>query len=148
MLPRENESYTALFAQMTRAMIRIALGHELRLKFGFTSTQKHCLDLLIKYLRQDAVQQGEDSGHDAVAAYHAFCWSLVCDTSSGSSQKSWGNPIERFIWLVALREDGSFMQASDLTPLLAKLKYFCRLVTLYESLVFYDKTNPREDAIQ
>ena len=48
---------------------------------------------------------------------------------------------------MALQDEDAFMQASNLTPLLSKLKYFCHLVILYESLVYHDSTNLGEDAI-
>jgi hypothetical protein len=48
---------------------------------------------------------------------------------------------------MALQDEGMFMQASDLTSLLVKLKYFCHLVTLCESLVYHDSTNMGENTI-
>jgi hypothetical protein len=78
--------------------------------------------------------------------YQSFCWSLIYSTGE-ATQNSWGNPIQHFIWLMALQDEGMFMQASDLTSLLVKLKYFCHLVTLYESLVYHDSTNMGENTI-
>lgn len=66
----------------------------------------------------------------AVNAYQSFAWHLV----NFNSEEGWSNPLQRFIWLKALRHDGSFMDATDLTPELAKWKYFCHIVTLFEAL--------------
>lgn len=84
---------------------------------------------------------------DALMAYQRFCWSLVC-THGEVVEERWRNPVQVFIWLMALRDDGSFIQASNLTPLLAKLKYFCRLTVLYEALIFNDPTTPAENRMQ
>lgn len=118
---------------MVRAMIRKEKGHELRLDFSFTDAQRSTLEILIDSLETNAMEDTESTLLEAVTAYQAFCWSLV-HTPEPGSQGNWGNPIQRFIWLMALRDDGSFIQASDLTPLLAKLKYFCRLTVLYEGI--------------
>ena len=133
MLSRENYSYGALFVQMVRAMIRKSKGHELHLDFSFTDMQRSSLETLIDNLETNAEEDTESTLIGAVTAYQAFCWSLV-HTPEPRDQTDWGNPIQRFIWLMALRDDGSFIQASDLTPLLAKLKYFCRLTVLYEGI--------------
>jgi hypothetical protein len=146
MLSQENESYVALFSQMVRTMVRLEVGHGSKLRYQYTEAQKGRLSNLVKYLRKDARENEEETASDVLAAYQSFCWSLVYSAGE-ATQKSWGNPIQRFIWLMALQDEGTFMQASDLTPLLAKLKYFCRLVTLYESLVYHDSTNMGEDAI-
>ena len=141
MLPQENESYSALFSQMIRTMVRLETGHQSKLRYKYTALQKDRLDILVKYLHKDVQRKSKESETEAIGAYQAFCWSIVFSPGE-RSQKRWGNPIQRFIWLMALQEEGSFMQASDLTPLLAKLKYFCRLVTLHEALVGCD---PGED---
>ena len=133
MLPHENYTYGALFVQMVRAMVRKEKGHELRLDFSFTDAQRSSLEVLTDSLEANAKEDTESTLLGAVTAYQAFCWSLVLTPEQGS-QANWGNPIQRFIWLMALRDDGSFIQASDLTPLLAKLKYFCRLTVLYEGI--------------
>ena len=138
MLPHENYTYGALFVQMVRAMIRKEKGHELHLDFSFTDAQRSSLEILIVSLETNAKEDTESTLLRAVAAYQAFCWSLVHTLELGC-QEAWGNPIQRFIWLMALRDDGSFIQASDLTPLLAKLKYFCRLTVLHKAICCSEK---------
>ena len=145
MLPDESHAYGALFVQMIRAMIRKEKGHELCFDFSFTDAQRSSLAILIDRLEIDAKENTDSTLLEAVTAYQAFCWSLVC-TSDPKSQMDWGNSIQRFIWLMALRDDGSFIQASDLTPLLAKLKYFCRLTVLYEGICRSDLSS-NEDTL-
>ncbi|KAG6371370.1 hypothetical protein JVT61DRAFT_9578 [Boletus reticuloceps] len=147
-LPKENESYNSLYLQMVWAMIRKELGDEFDMKFVYNSRQRNHLNTLLDCLWRDAEQSTEMSEKNVLCAYHAFCWSLV-HSPEPMSQKQWGNPIQRFLWLKALWSDGSFLPAKDVTPILVQLKYFCRLVTLYEVLANYDATLPAmEDPIQ
>lgn len=114
-------------------MIRTLLGHESRLKFKYTLAQEESLDALLRFLKKDAEETTESTSIDAVQAYHRFCWALV-NSRDAQSHAKWESPIERFLWLRALCSDGSFLSAKDVTPILAQLKYFCRLITLYEGL--------------
>ncbi|KAF8425824.1 hypothetical protein L210DRAFT_986547 [Boletus edulis BED1] len=141
-LPSENHAYIALFVQMARAMIRKESGHGLSLNFSLTDKQRSSLEGLVGSLETSTAEDSERALLRAVTAYQAFCWSLISAIEPGS-QTDWRNPVQRFIWLMALRDDGSFIQASDLTPLLAKLKYFCRLTVLYECIV----CSEQEDAV-
>lgn len=148
-LSGDNDNYLAFFVQMIRAMVRKEQGHEFEMLFVYTETQREKLRSLIEQLIEDAAQQSQDSKVEAILAYQTFCWSLVYNPES-KRLGAWDNPIRRFIWLMALRDDGSFMDATSLTPLLAKLKYFCRVVTLYEALSPEDPSlrDEMEDAIE
>ncbi|KAG6380518.1 hypothetical protein JVT61DRAFT_8682 [Boletus reticuloceps] len=146
-LSSDNDAYPAFFVQMIRAMVRKEQGHEFKMLFVYTPTQQEKLAALIERLVKDTKEQSQDSKTEAILAYQAFCWSLV-HVPEAKRLGAWDNPIRRSIWLMALRNDGSFMDATNLTPLLAKLKYFCRVVTLYEALasqVPQDETE--EDAV-
>lgn len=147
MLPKENESYGALYVQMVRAMVRKECGHTFKMAFSYTDRQREALDALLELLKRDAKERTSISSTDLLAGYHRFCWSLV-HSPDPKSQENWGNPIQRFIWLKALRQRGSFLQAKDVTPILAQLKYFCRLVTLYEGLSHGSGMNPQEGLLQ
>lgn len=132
---------------MVRAMVRKEQGHEFKMPFAHTETQREKLRYLIEQLANDAAEKSEHSRVEAVLAYQAFCWSLVYVPES-KRLGAWDSPVRRFIWLTALRDDGSFMDAASLTPLLAKLKYFCRVATLYEALSCRDPGDEVEDAIE
>ncbi|KAI9459613.1 hypothetical protein HD554DRAFT_2176883 [Boletus coccyginus] len=147
MLPKENEVYDSLFLQFVRAVVRKELGHEFNMPFVYTSRQKGCLEVLVEHLRQDAREGTEASGMEVLSAYRAFCWTLVHSLERESQQK-WGNPIQRFLWLKALRGDGSFLPAKDVTPILAQLKHFRRLVTPYEGIAHSDALDPSEDSVR
>lgn len=143
MVPTENTAYPGAFVQMLRAMIRVEMGHESGLKFHYTEQQRSHLEGLICMVTR---QNGNDWMAGAVVAYQNFCWSLVHNLEE-KSQDRWENPIERFVWLFALRPDGSFIEPTSLTPLLAKLKYFCRLTTLYKAM-FPDRDLHNMDVIE
>jgi hypothetical protein len=146
-LSGDNDNYLAFFVQMVRAMVRKEHGHEFNMPFVYTKTQQEKLRSLIEHLVKDATEQSQDSKDAAILAYQTFCWSLVY-TPESKRLGAWDDPIRRFIWLMALRDDGSFMDATSLTPLLAKLKYFCRMVTLYEALSRKEPRDEMEDAIE
>lgn len=147
MLPNGNKNYHALFMQMMRAFIRATLGHQGSFQFQFSERQAAALGCLVTALKVVSSPDGVSLDlADALVKYQKFCWSLV-ERSSEELENRWNNPIERFIWLAALREDGSFIQASDLTPVLAKLKYFCRLTTLYQALFITSTASSQESMI-
>ncbi|KAF8131379.1 hypothetical protein EV363DRAFT_1329892 [Boletus edulis] len=145
-LSGDNYSYVAFFVQMIRAMVRKERGHEFKMTFVYTETQREKLAAFIERLVKDATEQSQHSKTEAILAYQMFCWSLVY-IPEAKRLGAWDNPIRRCIWLMALRDDGSFMDATNLTPLLAKLKYFCRLVTLYEALGCQEPRDETEDAV-
>lgn len=128
-------------------MVRKEQGHEFKMLFVYTETQREKLRFLIEQLVEDAAEESQDSKMEAILAYQTFCWSLVYIPES-KRLGAWDNPIRRFIWLMALRDDGSFMDATSLTPLLAKLKYFCRVATLYQALSCEDPRDEMEDAVE
>ena len=107
--------------------------------------QRSSLEILIDSLEANAKENTKDTLLGAATTYQAFCWSLV-HTLEPRSQANWENPIQCFTWLMALHDDGSFIQVSDLTPLLAKLKYFCHLTVLYEGVCCSDWSS-NKDAI-
>ncbi|KAG6373145.1 hypothetical protein JVT61DRAFT_6756 [Boletus reticuloceps] len=125
-------------------MIRKTKGHDLLFDFDSTNTQRSSLETLIDALETSAKEKDmEITLLEAVAAYQAFSCSWV-HIPEPRCQMNWSSPIRHFIWLMALHDDGSFIQASNFTPLLAKLKYFCHLTVLYEGICGLEK----EDALR
>ncbi|KAF8121027.1 hypothetical protein EV363DRAFT_1187412, partial [Boletus edulis] len=147
MLSDDDNNYTRLFVQMVRALIRARQGHPCKLIFEYTEHQAMQLDVLIECLKKGTHQPEVFQPTMVQEAYQMLCWSLVYSPGPEALSR-WADPIERFIWLLALGSDGTFMQASDLTPLLAKLKYFCRLTTLHEALVSQNGEGPQESVIE
>ncbi|KAG1718527.1 uncharacterized protein EDB91DRAFT_1090004 [Suillus paluster] len=84
------------------------------------------------------LQDPHASRRSRMISYHNLAWSLV-DADPTQCDASWANPIQRAIWLKALRADGNFYEATDLTPDLAKWKYFCNLVAILQALLDKDQ---------
>jgi len=55
------------------------------------------------------------------------------DRSTGPFTK-WDDVFECLFALTALREDGNFQPASQITQMFAKMKYFIRNAILYEAI--------------
>ncbi|KAG6374594.1 hypothetical protein JVT61DRAFT_3953 [Boletus reticuloceps] len=92
-LPNENQTYGALFMQMTRAMIRKTKGHDLLFNFDSTNAQRSSLETLIDTLEASAKEKDmEITLLEAVAAYQAFSWSLV-HIPEPRCQTNWSSPI-------------------------------------------------------
>lgn len=104
----EKKSYTALFVQMVRVMVWVQIGHQCNFRFSYMSMHKKSLHMLIKYMWNDSKENSEDSWTEAISGYHAFCWSLV-HCPKQKTEKSWGNTIQHFIWLMAVWDDSSFI---------------------------------------
>ena len=129
-----NDNYLHFVIQLTRSIIRIHLGHPLEFSFSLSSKQDSLLQCLV-----DTLQDSTTSRRRRMIAYHNLVWSLVdVDVDQAQGQESWGNPIQRAIWLKALRPDGNFYGPSDFTPDLAKLKYLCNMTALLEALLDKD----------
>ena len=122
--------------QLTRSLIRMhfKFKHELLGEFSFALSpcQTSCLEHLIY-----ALQCLTATPYQRMVAYHNLMWSLVV-AGPEQCETRWGNPIQRAIWLKALRQDGNFYEATDLTPDLAKLKYLCNMTSLLEALMNKD----------
>jgi hypothetical protein len=126
--------------QLTRSLIRLHFGFHHHLLQGFSfalsSHQSNCLKLLIATLQDPTILP-----YQRMVAYHNLMWSLV-NAGPEQCETQWGNPIQRTIWLKALRQDGNFYEATDLTPDLAKLKYLCNITSLLEALMNKDADTP------
>lgn len=72
-------------------------------------------------------------------ALHRVSWLLL----STRSQGPWRNVYQFFFALLALRIDGVFAHAGDLSPHLAKLSYSVHLTCMFEAL-----TKPPEKAVE
>ena len=101
MLPKENQSYDALYVQMVRAIVRKEYGHAFKITFSYAERQREALDALLELLGRDARERTSTSGADLLAGYHGFCWSVMHNPDP-KSQENWGNPVQCFIWLKGL----------------------------------------------
>jgi hypothetical protein len=119
--------------QLTRIILRKELGHDSDITFHLSEQQTACL----KELR-DVLQDATSLARKRLITYHNWVWSLIY-FDPAHSKEVWGDPVQRAIWLRALREDGNFYEASDFPPDLAKWKYLCNMTSLLEALLDKDE---------
>jgi hypothetical protein len=81
---------------MVKTMVRLEVGHSLKLGYQYTEAQKGHLFNLIKYLCKDARENEKEITSDVLTMYQFFYWLLIYSTGE-ATQKSWGNPIQHFI---------------------------------------------------
>jgi hypothetical protein len=127
-------------------MIRIKLGHPSKFSFALSGEQEKRLKCLIDTLLDMAA-----SRRQRMISYHDFMWSLIdYDPDQPQpqplSEESWGDAMQRAIWLKALREDGNFYGPTDFTPDLSKLKYLSYMTSLLEALLDKDQDIDRRHA--
>jgi len=101
--------------------------------FNLSSQQTDCLKRLV-----EALQDATTSPRKRMLAYHDWAWSLI-DIDLAQCRMAWDHPVQRAIWLKALRADGNFYDATDFTPDLAKMKYLCNMTSLLEALLDKDQ---------
>lgn len=129
-----NSSYALHYSEMLRCIVRGLCGHRFPLPFPLTTDQKDAFMSLIALLR-DPTSLKSTLG----LALHRVSWLLL----STASQGSWQNIYQFFFALLALRIDGVYAHAGDLSPHLAKLSYSVHLTCMFEAL-----TKPPEEAVE
>ncbi|KAG1820753.1 hypothetical protein DFJ58DRAFT_739264 [Suillus subalutaceus] len=120
-----------MIIQLIRAIIRLHSGHGVQSAFSFDLdvTQTKALDAFISGM----VHSNMSINDQNIKEFHELLWSLI-DGPSFHGGRPWANVIQRFIWLRALRRDGNFYEAGDLSPDLAKLEYFVNGTSLVHAL--------------
>lgn len=138
-LPAKNTSYSELVVQFIRAIIRLHETEDYGTDFSFMlhENQENALLALITVLNEMAQGDVHTLDGEAMRKLHEFFWALM-DATSVHQETNWGNVIQRFICLKALRHDGNFYESTDLTPDLAKLTYFLNASCLIHAL-WYQK---------
>jgi hypothetical protein len=125
--------YAKLLHQFARAIAITVDGHHPSgYQFSLNSSDLNHLDALQETLTNS-------NPKDAVEAFHKFIKPILypreSDPESGGSTSKWDHPVECFIALFALRPDGVFKEANNLTGLFAILHYHIRCAIFYESLI-------------
>jgi hypothetical protein len=58
-------------------------------------------------------------------AFHEFAWSFLVKQPESATATEWTCPYLCYLAARALRDDGSFIPPDVLSPIFAKMKYFC-----------------------
>jgi hypothetical protein len=73
----------------------------------------------------------DEGGKDRIcSACHNFIFPLLSAANKGSK---WEDALQSFLPILFLRSDGNFQSAREITPHLARWKYICRCVVLFEA---------------
>jgi hypothetical protein len=70
---------------------------------------------------------------DHLTVFHEFIYPLLSAQSSILEENKWTMVLECWLALYAMQLEGNFLDASQLTGLLAKMTYHCRAVNFYQS---------------
>jgi hypothetical protein len=122
--------YSCLLHQWTHAILLSIPGHESGYKFPLTED-----DFARATTLMDALQQSPTSLH--IEEFHNFIKPFMYPKVDGRSDgpyTKWDDVFECLYALSALREDGNFQPATQVTPMFAKMKYFIRSAILYEGM--------------
>ena len=110
-----------------RVIVRASLWREAEFQFPFTVEQTRLLGELVASCKAQ--------GDNTMGRYQKFLWSLFSFVDQPDR-----NLIQHLTAIMALREDGSFNEATDSTADLAKLKYWIRVTVLLQALCFSDES--------
>jgi hypothetical protein len=83
---------------------------------------------------KNALQESPKALH--IEVFHDFIKPFMFPKVAGRSlgpYNKWEDVFECLFALSALREDGNFLPANQVTQMFAKMKYFIRCVILYEA---------------
>lgn len=120
-----NISYIHQYTEFLRCIIRQERRHPFPLRFPITPSQRASIHQLVGLL-EDA-----DTPMDIlIPAFQNVNWELI----SARSSDAWHNIHQFYFALLALRMDGTYAPAADLTPHLAKLAYYIKYTCMYEAL--------------
>jgi hypothetical protein len=139
-ISKDNHAYPDMMVQLIRAIIRLHSGQsESQFSFDLDDLQTKALRAFISgMVSSDMVIDKKN-----IKEFHELLWSLINGPSfHGGIQ--WANVMQRFIWLRALRRDGNFYEAGDLSPDLAKLEYFVNGTALVHAL-WYQKDSEMDE---
>jgi hypothetical protein len=69
---------------------------------------------------------------DHLIVFHDFIYPLLSAQSYILEENKWSMVLECWLALYAMELEGNFLNASQLTGILAKMTYHCRAVTFYQ----------------
>lgn len=121
----DNETYIHLFAELFRAVLRQLRGHGFPLRFPLTAAQETAAHTLFAVLINS-----DSSLDDQVNVLQNFGWELV----SHKATQPWTDIFQFFFAILALRVDGAYACAANLSPELAKMTYLIRTICMAETL--------------
>lgn len=114
-----------MFTELIRAVLRHLRGHEFNLPFPLSDSQTSKAQELVAVLMKP-----NSSANQQVEALQDFVWTLVQERRTDP----WSNIFQFFFAILALRVDGTYTCAANLSPELAKMKYMIHAACMAETL--------------
>lgn len=74
-----------------------------------------------------------DASVEHIKLFHNFIYPLFSAQTSICEENKWSMVLECWLALYALKIEGNFVEPSEFTGILAKLKYSCRAITFYQA---------------
>lgn len=120
-----NNSYIHQYNEFIRCILRQERGHPFPLRFPITVHQRSAINELIGLL-----EEPDTAMESLIDAFQQLNWALI----SARSTEPWQNIHQFFFALLALRMNGTYAPAADLTPHLAKFANYIKYTCMYEAL--------------
>lgn len=129
-----NEHYIHLYTEILRAVLRQHLGHEFEPSFPLSEAQTRQVGHLIEVLRK-----AKSKRKHRIQALQDLLWALVSERNA----EPWKNIFQFTFALLALRVDGTYACAANLSPELAKLKYLVHATCIAQTLLQPEDLQPK-----
>jgi hypothetical protein len=140
------EKYAAIITDFFRVTLRCHSGHRSGYTIPLTKKQSTLADQLMESLKRgDEIQIKE-----VVEQLHQFSFSLLIPQPEPGADHPqpetrglrWSCPVQCYLAVQAVRQDGTFISTSILAQKLAKLKYFCKSCALVQAKRMTEGTTP------
>jgi hypothetical protein len=129
-------TYAYSLHSLAYAVLEAHKGHPSNYKFPLPPNYAQHVIALESCLKQPLTLEH-------IPIFHAFIYPLLSAQSSIHEDNKWSMILECWLALYALKPEGNFVEASELTGILSKLEYHCRGATLYQGYL-HRKNFPSE----
>jgi len=86
---------------------------------------------------EDCLKEPITTSH--IQLFHNFIYPLLSAQASIQEDNKWSMVLECWLAIYAMQPGGNFLDASQLTGILAKLEYHCRAVTFYQAYLHHSE---------
>ncbi|KAF9494560.1 P-loop containing nucleoside triphosphate hydrolase protein [Pleurotus eryngii] len=133
-------SYADVLNMLMVAIFRtITKDPETPYKFPLTKEDHQRLrEFRMAFFDSDSLNQ-----EDQMESFHHFIYPFFSSFGAEEEDDSnkWGHILECYFAVIAVREDGSFKKPKELTNTLARIKYICRCVIVFQASTTKYMTN-------
>jgi len=135
------DQYATTIEGFFRATLRCRAGHPSGYTIPLTEVQAAEADRLSQSLRLSPSDKPEgEIAKEILETLHQFSVSLLAPQPEADDLSAWSCPVRCYLAARAIREDGNFITPNDLSPKLARFKYFCNNCALVQADRMKDST--------